>query len=522
QSLFYSLIEPGRDRWNAAYFVGSCAVLRRKALDDIDGFQTGSITEDMLTSIRIHARGWRSAYHSEKLAYGIAAETIRPFLIQRSRWGHGGWQVFFKANPLFLPGLSFAQRLCYFESLIYPLEGFQKLVFYLTPPIALVTGVLPMRALDIAYLVHFIPYYALSLFAFNEMCRGYGGILLLEQFSMGKFVAYMKTLGMVLLPRRASFQVTPKGRHAPMAWGLVAVQAFVGLVSIAAIVFALAQLLLGRRGDDFIVAVNSLWALYNSGLAIGIILYARKKFVQRREDFRISDAVPVVCGYSDGERIVRRLAVADDLTGRGASVILTGARPPTGEMRLEFVVPGGRIAARGRIVHQRSVRVNGYHATRAGLHFTGIETVVRDEMTRYLHEFSVDKFMAEYEDRYRTWLERRHDREHRRVRRARRHEGLVPVVVRNGHESLSYGVIRNISKTGALITTWEELPPGDRVNLYAGIGGELVPIPGEVVRMRRHVIGSYPEYRTGIRFSQPGSFKVGYTAWYARKSGTLR
>ena len=215
QSLFYSLIEPGRDRWNAAYFVGSCAVLRRKALDDIDGFQTGSITEDMLTSIRIHARGWRSAYHSEKLAYGIAAETIRPFLIQRSRWGHGGWQVFFKANPLFLPGLSFAQRLCYFESLIYPLEGFQKLVFYLTPPIALVTGVLPMRALDIAYLVHFIPYYALSLFAFNEMCRGYGGILLLEQFSMGKFVAYMKTLGMVLLPRRASFQVTPKGRHAP-------------------------------------------------------------------------------------------------------------------------------------------------------------------------------------------------------------------------------------------------------------------------------------------------------------------
>ena len=202
QGLFYYIIQPGRDHWNAAYFVGTCAIIRRKALDDIGGFATGSITEDMMTSIRLQSEGWGSAYHNEPLAYGIAAETIVPFHIQRRRWGLGGWQVFFKANPFFIKGLSFPQRLCYLASLIYPFEGFQKLIFYVPPPIILFTGILPMHALDIKYLLHFIPYYALSIYAFNEMGRGYGGNLLLEQFSMGKFLTYISSLFAFLLPKK--------------------------------------------------------------------------------------------------------------------------------------------------------------------------------------------------------------------------------------------------------------------------------------------------------------------------------
>jgi cellulose synthase (UDP-forming) len=31
------MIQPGKDHWNAAYFVGSCALLRRKSLDEIGG-----------------------------------------------------------------------------------------------------------------------------------------------------------------------------------------------------------------------------------------------------------------------------------------------------------------------------------------------------------------------------------------------------------------------------------------------------------------------------------------------------
>ena len=261
QGLFYYIIQPGRDHWNAAYFVGTCAILRRKALDDIDGFATGSITEDMMTSIKLQSEGWGSVYHNEPLAYGIAAETIVPFHIQRRRWGLGGWQVFFKANPLFMKGLSFPQRLCYLASLIYPFEGFQKLVFYVTPPIILFTGILPMHAMDIKYLRHFIPYYAISIFAFNEMGRGYGGTLLLDQFSMGKFMTYISSLFAFLLPKRKrSFAVTPKSGSASSSRYLTP-QIVAVLVSIAGIVYALTMLVLGRRCAEFIIAFNTLWAL---------------------------------------------------------------------------------------------------------------------------------------------------------------------------------------------------------------------------------------------------------------------
>jgi cellulose synthase (UDP-forming) len=55
--LFFSLIQPGKDRMNAAFFCGSCGVLRRSAFDEIGGFSTQTITEDMETSMLLHARG---------------------------------------------------------------------------------------------------------------------------------------------------------------------------------------------------------------------------------------------------------------------------------------------------------------------------------------------------------------------------------------------------------------------------------------------------------------------------------
>lgn len=38
QTLYYRVIQPGKDRLNATCFCGSCAVISRQALDDIGGF----------------------------------------------------------------------------------------------------------------------------------------------------------------------------------------------------------------------------------------------------------------------------------------------------------------------------------------------------------------------------------------------------------------------------------------------------------------------------------------------------
>jgi cellulose synthase (UDP-forming) len=89
QSLFFRVIQRGKDYWNAAFFCGSCAVVRRSALDAIGGFATGTVTEDLHTSIRLHAKGYQSVYHAEALAFGLAPESIEPFIGQRVRWGQG-------------------------------------------------------------------------------------------------------------------------------------------------------------------------------------------------------------------------------------------------------------------------------------------------------------------------------------------------------------------------------------------------------------------------------------------------
>jgi cellulose synthase (UDP-forming) len=503
QGLFYDLIQPGRDRWNAAYFVGSCALMRRKALDDIGGFATGSITEDMMTSIRLQAEGWSSVYHNETLAYGIAAETILPFHIQRRRWGLGGWQVFFKANPLFVRGLSFQQRLCYLASLIYPIEGFQKFVFYITPPIALFTGILPMRALDIYYLLHFVPYYVISLFAFNEMGRGFGGNLMLEQFSMGKFITYIRSFFALLLPKRArQFKVTPKADSTQAPYSLLAPQLIVFIVSITAIVWALVQLILQFRNDEFIIAVNSLWALYNSGLGLAIFLYAKKKIVQRRESFRIPDAVPVLYRYRNGAKDVLRLSVAEDLTRKGLSLLSIDRIPEGQELTMKIVLPATNIVVKGILVQGKSAAANGHTVSRAGFALTEIAKDDQDTLVRYLHESAVSKFLGEYATRYKTYLEKRFERARKHQERAERIEGFLPVVVMNGNGNPSYGVMRNVSASGFLLLSRQALEPGKRVSLQVVIGKELVPLEGVVARTVDYESRHFPEMLAGVKLTR--------------------
>jgi cellulose synthase (UDP-forming) len=60
QDSFLHTVLPLRSHWNASYWIGTNAILRRKALMSIGGFATSSVTEDVLTSMLIHAKGWKS------------------------------------------------------------------------------------------------------------------------------------------------------------------------------------------------------------------------------------------------------------------------------------------------------------------------------------------------------------------------------------------------------------------------------------------------------------------------------
>ncbi|MGQ9369146.1 UDP-forming cellulose synthase catalytic subunit [Azospirillum sp. ST 5-10] len=131
--MFYYSIQPGLDRWNASFFCGSAALLRRVALEEIGGIATGTITEDCETSLELHARGWRSAYLPRPMVAGLQPVTFASFIAQRSRWAQGMMQIFLLKNPLFKRGLTLPQRLCYTNTMIFWFFWFWRPVFTLAP-----------------------------------------------------------------------------------------------------------------------------------------------------------------------------------------------------------------------------------------------------------------------------------------------------------------------------------------------------------------------------------------------------
>ncbi|HEX3570820.1 MAG TPA: glycosyltransferase, partial [Acidobacteriaceae bacterium] len=58
--LFYGVVQDGNDFWNATFFCGSCAVIRRSALDEIGGMAVETVTEDAHTSLRMQQNGWNT------------------------------------------------------------------------------------------------------------------------------------------------------------------------------------------------------------------------------------------------------------------------------------------------------------------------------------------------------------------------------------------------------------------------------------------------------------------------------
>ncbi|BBR18783.1 hypothetical protein WP3S18E05_02630 [Klebsiella sp. WP3-S18-ESBL-05] len=134
-TLFYGLVQDGNDMWDATFFCGSCAVIRRKPLDEIGGIAVETVTEDAHTSLRLHRLGYTSAYMRLPQAAGLATESLSAHIGQRIRWARGMVQIFRLDNPLLGKGLKLPQRLCYLNAMFHFLSGVPRLIF-LTAPLA--------------------------------------------------------------------------------------------------------------------------------------------------------------------------------------------------------------------------------------------------------------------------------------------------------------------------------------------------------------------------------------------------
>lgn len=304
QSLFFRVIQRGKDYWQSAFFCGSCAVVRRKALDAIGGFATGTVTEDLHTSIRLHAKGYKSVYHAEPLAFGVAPESIEPFLGQRIRWGQGAMHVWRKEGVLSHSGLTWAQRLNYFASILTYFDGWQKGLFYIAPVLVLLTGTMPLHASATSFLLHFIPYYILTFWVFEEVGRGYGHSVFVEQYNMARFAAFAWATLAWLFPIE-KFRVTVKGgNRRRRALRFTFPQWLILAGNFLAIPLGLMLYLYASSHElplDGLIA-NVVWAAVNGSLALAVLLFTAASEKNARADYRFPIPVVAEVLFPDGSR----------------------------------------------------------------------------------------------------------------------------------------------------------------------------------------------------------------------------
>lgn len=74
--LFYGLVQDGNDLWNATFFCGSCAVIRREPLLEIGGVAIETVTEDAHTALKLNRLGYNTAYLAIPQAAGLATESL--------------------------------------------------------------------------------------------------------------------------------------------------------------------------------------------------------------------------------------------------------------------------------------------------------------------------------------------------------------------------------------------------------------------------------------------------------------
>jgi cellulose synthase (UDP-forming) len=189
QTVFYRFIQPGRNRFNAAFCVGTNVVFRRTAIDEIGGIYTDSKSEDVWTALTLHERGWRSIFIPDVLAVGDAPETVEAYSKQQLRWATGGFEILLRHNPLGPKRkLTADQRIQYFVTASFYLTGICPLLLLLVPPLEIYFELRPMN-LDLTvwtWALYYAGFYLMQ--------------ILLAWFAVGSFRWETLTLATVSFP----------------------------------------------------------------------------------------------------------------------------------------------------------------------------------------------------------------------------------------------------------------------------------------------------------------------------------
>ncbi|AFJ45638.1 UDP-forming cellulose synthase catalytic subunit [Shimwellia blattae] len=345
-ALFYGPIQKGNDNWNATFFCGSCAVIRRSALQQIGGFAVETVTEDAHTALKLQRLGWRTAYLGIPLAAGLATERVVLHVIQRNRWARGMTQIFRVDNPLWGRGLTFPQRLCYLSAMLYFQFALPRIVFLTAPLAYLLFNLNIIHSSASLVFAYALPHLLMSIIVGSRLNGRYRYSFWGEIYDLLlSFHLALPTMVTMLFPKRGKFNVTDKGgllNAGYFDFAIVRPHIIVASLLVIAIISGIVRAV-GHNYfavDPGVIALNVGWASYCLFFLLGAIAVARETR-QVRKTIRIDVELPVIIHYASG---IASRSVTRDLSMGGCRIKLPDNRHLTDEIEeIELELNSGAI-----------------------------------------------------------------------------------------------------------------------------------------------------------------------------------
>lgn len=360
QRFFFNELLPSRDAWGTASCCGTSAVLRVDAITAIGGFATDTVTEDTLTSLKLKEHGYRTIYLNEPLSLGLAPESLREYVTQRSRWCLGSIQQLFTRYAFYgTADISFLDRLSTFDTVLYWMGGAPfKIMMWLGPALYWWTGTSVLRSDGNGLLTWLAPALASNML-FMRFYSGNRVIPIVTDVSqlLSAPTICRTVLQGLLKPFGQPFKVTAKGistEKTVVHWGLLGPFAVIAIMTAVGMCMNLSGFSPERGAEGF--SLNMVWSV----VAIAVLCLAILACIERpkrrsSERYQCHEEARVSFWTDDeAEHIACTLT---ELSLGGAQITLpdnwVGAPPGAGRLALDH----GRIQLDFRLVRVLGVSV---------------------------------------------------------------------------------------------------------------------------------------------------------------------
>lgn len=278
--LFYGPVMIGMNAYGTTQAIGANCVFRRRALDSIGGHAPG-LSEDMHTTMRLYAKGWRSEYLPEILTRGLVPSTLSAYCKQQLKWACGSMELLLQEYPKLCRGMTFWQRLHYFLAPLYFLRGFIDALNLAIPIASLLGGWVVVRMDWIGFVTMFLPLQIVATvirqrtqrWAIEKSERGahmIGGLL-----GTGCWWVFMRGVLSALFGIKHPYIPTPKDNEAVDSWALATPNLIVAGLSMGAVVYGL-----WRDWTPFSVMM-ACFALFNAAQLLLVACVGQQKTLQR-------------------------------------------------------------------------------------------------------------------------------------------------------------------------------------------------------------------------------------------------